>query len=289
MSEQPHHHELSGHELGQLAARFEAGGRLDAVSHGRDATGRADPGGISYGPYQMTSQTVVRREGGGREIKHDGGTVQRFLHSDEGKPWAHEFANQKPGDEGFGDTWKQIAKRDKDDFRAANDEFIKRTHNDPFVQRFQEVTGVDLRDRSPALQQAAFSTSVQHGGSDRRFAHAVEHKASELGVAADKLTDRQICDAIYDERERAAGKGVVGNRYEREREQAHDLIERDRFRSPAAERALESGVESVAGVAAETLVRETLTGRQEERTGERGRPDEREERSVADWPNLGRA
>ncbi|NMC34711.1 MAG: hypothetical protein GYA36_19990 [Veillonellaceae bacterium] len=56
-------------KLGALSQKYESNG-----DPGRVSSGVGDPGGVSYGAYQMTSK--------------GGGTVARFLKSDAASPWA---------------------------------------------------------------------------------------------------------------------------------------------------------------------------------------------------------
>jgi hypothetical protein len=107
-----------GHRLGALSEAFESSGRgPGTVSGGRD-----DPGGVSYGAYQLASQT---------------GTCAAFLRA-EGKPWAGEFGSHAPGSAAFSAAWKAI------------------------VDAVRERTGLDLDRRADAVRDAAWSCAVQH-------------------------------------------------------------------------------------------------------------------------------
>lgn len=104
------------HRIGAIAERFESGGR----GPGTVSSGAGDPGGISYGTYQLASRT---------------GTLGRFL-SAEGARWAAELATGgKPGSAGFSAVWKAIARRDRAAFGAAQHGFIARTHYAPAIRR----------------------------------------------------------------------------------------------------------------------------------------------------------
>lgn len=79
-----HRNEPSGRSndrLGALSERFESGGRGPGTISG----GESDPGGVSYGTYQLASRT---------------GTAARFL-ANEGARWAQDFAGYVPGSENF--------------------------------------------------------------------------------------------------------------------------------------------------------------------------------------------
>jgi hypothetical protein len=229
MARQPHrpdeheHHRQhhDAHELGALSRQFESHGRLDAVSPGRLADGRPDPGGVSYGPYQMTSQTVDRHG-----VVHNGGTVSGFLAGD-GAQWAKDFGNHRPGTPEFSKDWVRVAHRDGDAFLGAQETYLGKTHFQPFCDRFQEATGVDLRERSLAVQNAAFSSAIQHGGNDHRVANHMVEDAKHHGAAVRQMTDAQLVDGMYDAREKIAGHGTVGHRYAQERHAAHAMLDHE--------------------------------------------------------------
>ena len=63
--------------LGELSAKYETGGR----GPGTVSTGSGDPGGVSYGSYQMATKT---------------GTVARFV-GQKGFQWADDFKGLAPG------------------------------------------------------------------------------------------------------------------------------------------------------------------------------------------------
>ncbi|CCH48492.1 protein of unknown function [Pseudodesulfovibrio piezophilus C1TLV30] len=57
--------------LGKLSEKYETGGR----GAGTVSTGKGDPGGVSYGLYQMTSKN--------HETGETGGTVEQYVESDD--------------------------------------------------------------------------------------------------------------------------------------------------------------------------------------------------------------
>ena len=149
-------------ELGSLSARYETSGRgVSTVSTGIGRGGRPDPGGVSYGSYQLTSQTPLRINGK-TVIVYDGGNVAIFLEN-EGAPWASKFGTLAPGSKTFSDIWRKIAASDPLGLHAAEHEFIKRTHYDPAAERIQAATGVDINTLPAAVQDVLWSTAVQHG------------------------------------------------------------------------------------------------------------------------------
>ncbi len=76
--------------LGALSERYESGGR----GPGTVSTGVGDPGGVSYGLYQLATRT---------------GTAAAFVAA-EGKRWAADFAGRTPGSAAFTAAWKAVAR-----------------------------------------------------------------------------------------------------------------------------------------------------------------------------------
>lgn len=204
-------------QLGALSERYESGDK----GPGTVSSGLRDPGGVSYGTYQLATKT---------------GTVAAFV-ANEGKRWAAEFAGRAPGSNGFTTAWKGIAAREPEAFAEAQHAFIKRTHYEPVVSMVATVTGLDLDSRHPAIRDAAWSCSVQHG------------KASDILVAAIRAADRAgprdaagydatLLDCIYAERSayvrRVAAKAspgeahtllsIVTNRYPDELKRARAMM-----------------------------------------------------------------
>ncbi len=201
--------------LGCLSAKYETGGR----GPGTVSTGSGDPGGASYGSYQMATKT---------------GTVGRFV-SQSDFPWRSSFLNLQPGTAMFTAVWKEIAKTDSERFQQSQHDFIKRTHFDLLVAQTHEENGLDLTKRSRALQDVVWSTAVQHGGKSAVIRRALR----KLRVGQDNSQfDERLIRAIYAERgrRRADGKlayfpssssGVqkgVANRFENEEADALKML-----------------------------------------------------------------
>lgn len=162
--------------LGGLSERYESGGR----GPGAVSSGRGDPGGVSYGTYQLASRT---------------GTVGAFL-ANEGTPWCDEFGNFHPGTEEFSAKWREIASRDPVRFADAQHDFIRRTHYLPVVAAILTQTGLDLDSRHPAVCDAVWSVAVQHGGAARILQSAVSQVDGAL-TRDHPAYDRRLVEAIY--------------------------------------------------------------------------------------------
>lgn len=170
----------SHHILGTLSAKFETSGRGPGTVSG----GIGDPGGVSYGSYQLASKL---------------GRPAQFL-AREGKRWASEFAGTVQGTPAFSAIWKKIANREPEAFHAAQHDYIQRTHYDVQVAHILAKTGDDVNKRSNAVRDAIWSTAVQHGPKNNIIVTALK------GAPKD---DRALLQAIYAERGRVGANGKL--------------------------------------------------------------------------------
>lgn len=170
--------------LGTLSAKYETGGRGPGVV----STGAGDPGGVSYGSYQMATKM---------------GVPQKFV-KQTGFPWLADFQNLTAGTADFTACWKRIAANETDAFQKCQHEYIKKTHYDLLAAKILNDDGLDVNTRSRALQDVVWSTAVQHGG-----ATSMVHKALANVTCArtDPAFDEQLIRAIYAERGRKKADG----------------------------------------------------------------------------------
>lgn len=170
--------------LGALSAKYETGGR----GPGTVSSGKGDPGGVSYGSYQMASKM---------------GVPQKFV-AQSGFPWLTDFQNLSAGSAEFTACWKRIAASDEDAFQKCQHEYIKKTHYDLLAAKILNDDQLDVNTRSRALQDVVWSTAVQHGGNT-----SMVHKAlANVSCArTDAAFDEQLIRAIYAERGRKKADG----------------------------------------------------------------------------------
>lgn len=206
--------------LGGVSERYESGGR----GPGTVSTGAGDPGGVSYGVYQLSSNA---------------GTLGAFLRN-EGRQWAGELGTGIGGD-AFNAQWRAIAARDPQGFRDAQHAFIERTHYDPAVTTVRDATGLDLNTRHAAVREATWSSSVQHARAPQLLEAAIRRTDREVGRDSADY-DRALVSNIYAERTSylqglaASGRysraeanqliSVTQNRYPNERRDALALFDR---------------------------------------------------------------
>ncbi|WP_144137652.1 SH3 domain-containing protein [Paraburkholderia sp. BCC1884] len=213
-------------DLGKLSSHFETGGRGSIVVSG----GQGDPGGVSYGAYQMTSKT--RQRDGTFVI---GGTVQKFVNSSE-FPWKNDFAGLIPGTTAFSAKWRETVTAHPDEFKEVEHNYVRITHFDVQITHVMSETEIDLRYHAHAVNDVVWSTCVQLGPSTDIVVTAIRNV--DETPAETKGYDRKLIDAIYDERGRKDGHGKlvhfihssdaqqvgVSQRYDAERPKAQEEL-----------------------------------------------------------------
>lgn len=158
--------------LGALSERYESGGRGPGTVSG----GHGDPGGVSYGTYQLASKT---------------GTAAAFV-ANEGRRWAALLPGA-PGSAEFSAGWQDVAQREPEAFGGAQHAFIERTHYRPAVDAVRRRSGVDLDARGPGVRDATWSVAVQHG----KAADILLGALSDAGTGAG---DADLLRALYKRR-----------------------------------------------------------------------------------------
>lgn len=134
--------------LGDLSALYESNGNPATVS-----TGAGDLGGISYGCYQLASET---------------GSVDAFLGwglNQGGFYGDYARALYNSGDvnsEEFIDQWKELGTIDPDGFKNMQHEYIKYAYYDCAVERLKRHL-FDMDKHSDTLKDVLWSRAVQYG------------------------------------------------------------------------------------------------------------------------------
>jgi peptidoglycan hydrolase-like protein with peptidoglycan-binding domain len=162
----------TGYHLGVVSERHEGAGPATI------STGKGDHGGVSYGTYQLSTNT---------------GTINEYLKA---SAYKDEFLDLTPNTPAFDEKWRKLA-NDDPDFGSDQTNFIKSTHYDVQVRRLKD-SGVDLTNRGPAVQEALFSTSVQYRDLTKGiFEGGLKATFGEQYDLA-KLSDKDIVIAIQD-------------------------------------------------------------------------------------------
>jgi hypothetical protein len=170
--------------LGKLSEKYESGGRGPATV----STGKGDPGGVSYGTYQLASKI---------------GRADEFVT----RYYPEEFKGLKGGTDEFTKRWKELAAKDPDGLRKNEHAFIKETHYDPQVKKLAKDLGLDADKRSAAFRDVVWSVAVQHGPGTDLIVTAAKPLLKDK--KADDLTDEEVIRAIYAERGRKTADGKL--------------------------------------------------------------------------------
>ena len=175
-------------ELGSLSSRYESNGNPGAI--GNDRTG-----GFSYGEYQIATNTGTMD------------AYMNYLRVNSPRTYSQLQAAggadaARRGSAGFQSAWQTLM-ANPEHSRTQHD-FIQATHYMPGAVAVQNRTGIDLATRSQTLRDVAWSTSVQHGGSNR----GIGNVWANAGVNSN-MTDEQIIRAVYAERGRRNANGEL--------------------------------------------------------------------------------
>ncbi|WP_051261495.1 hypothetical protein [Desulfovibrio inopinatus] len=175
---------LKNNAIGQISARYESG------SAGSQAIGYDPAGGTSYGRYQIASRP---------------GSLRHFLHYAQTRApdWAEQLSTAGPFNTGsrtgqLPTVWRALAKRHGARFDNLQHDFIMDSYYLPAHNVLLQRTGFDIEAQSPAIREAFFSTSVQHGaaGASDIFASAL----SQTRRTQSTYTDAALLSSVYKER-----------------------------------------------------------------------------------------
>lgn len=130
--------------LGDLSARYESNGDAACISNGW-----GDPGGKSYGAYQLSSNS---------------GSLRLFVDWLQRRyPLLGESLAKYPlcSDE-FDAAWRDVASYNYYDFLTAQHEYIRDAYYEPAVQQLAH-TGWHIDNHNPIMQDVVWSRAVQYG------------------------------------------------------------------------------------------------------------------------------
>lgn len=170
--------------LGKLSEKYESGGR----GPGTVSSGKGDPGGVSYGTYQLASKV---------------GRADEFVK----KYYPDEFKGLKGGSDEFTKVWKALAEKDPKGLHANEHAYIKETHYDPQARKLLKEMELDLTKRSAALRDVAWSVAVQHGPNSELIITSIKPLLKNAKLA--DVTDEAIIRAVYAERGRKDADGKL--------------------------------------------------------------------------------
>lgn len=202
-----------GHFLGSLSIIWESGNK----GSGTISKGRGDPGGVSYGIYQLSSRY---------------GSLREFLRT-EGESYSEELKHLTPGTPLFNSKWREIAYLDGNNFRKAQHHFVERKYYLPFKERLKETLDLDVDNYSNVLKDVVWSTAVQHGPLNNVFKYAL--RSANLNT----ITEEEIIQRVYNERGRTRN-GILVHFPRVSQRWQHSLIQRFKSEKALALSRLES-------------------------------------------------
>lgn len=199
-------------KLGELSAKYESNGEPGTIS-----TGIGDIGGKSYGAWQLASNM---------------GSVDKFLNflKTNNAYYYNELSAAKQADgntfgTNFDNTWRNIAKNDRNGFLELQRQYIKITYYDVSAASLLKNYNFNIEEHSWALKNVLWSTSVQHG------ANGAVNIFKTVGL---DRSERDLIIAIYDERSKvdkyfySSSKEVqaaVKKRFENEKNDALKMLQ----------------------------------------------------------------
>lgn len=117
------------------------------------------------------------------------GVVQDFIQL---SAYAETFFGLEAGTSEFNEKWKSIAKRNPEEFREAQHEYIKRTHYDVQVDAILRGIEFPISDKSAALHDMVWSTCVQFGPQTKLIKRALQ------GLTLSSMSVEDIICAVQD-------------------------------------------------------------------------------------------
>lgn len=130
-------------DLGDMTPIYET----SRAGVGTISAGIGDPGGVSYGAYQLTTKRFQ--------------TMNLFLNSQEGSMFKDVyFGDLSPGTSEFNEVYKSVSLEAPNAFGDAQRAYVTRVNYQPLATSAQQL-GFDLSDRG--VQEAIFSISTQQG------------------------------------------------------------------------------------------------------------------------------
>lgn len=171
--------------LGDLSAKYESSGDPGSVS-----SGYGDPGGKSYGAYQLSSNA---------------GSLQSFLNwmCSNDDPVAVEYGNSLSQygltTEDFDTEWKRIAEVDGQTFLQQQHGYIQYAYYEPAVEQLKE-NFFNVNNHHPIMADVIWSRAVQYGNGlvVEMFTDAVTALGyGDLSYVDSPDFDKQMIQSIY--------------------------------------------------------------------------------------------
>tara|TARA_R110000744_G_scaffold36132_2_gene83561 strand:- start:1158 stop:1880 length:723 start_codon:yes stop_codon:yes gene_type:complete len=206
-------------ELGFISKEFESRGDSSTVS-----AGVKDPGGTSYGSYQLSS-TKGRVTDFLEHMKQKGGLAKQA--AEEFEKIAKSELEQKDGilfD--FGNKsataakWKEMSRNEKLDLDNLEFEYIKKTHYDPALKHAEKL-GFDIDN--DAIKEMIWSGSVQHKGINKILNEAISKDPLKKETIEEQISNfyekrKNYIENLPDDKLPEETKKNILSRYQKEEE-----------------------------------------------------------------------
>ena len=183
--------------LGTLSAAYESSGS------GTISGGAGDPGGKSYGTYQLASAFDNPKKFFKWCQKSDNKLYQSFGNS---LSEAYKKDKSKYG-KNFDAAWKKLAngKTSASGFKQAQHDYIRYAYYDPIVTKAEaNISGFKVKNYSIALRNVMWSRAVQHGATGAL--EVMQDAFASLGGFKNQ-PESELIDAIYAESGRVIDNG----------------------------------------------------------------------------------
>ena len=201
------------YNIGSLSRKWESSN----LGPGTISSAVGDPGGKSYGIYQISSNH---------------GYLENFLRN-EASTFKHYFQGLEIGSKAFDQAWKAVARSHPRQFSSSQHDFIERTHYKVFIKRLKNQIDFKVENYSPVLKDVIWSTVVQHGPYSNILNYAL------AGINIEVLSEESIINLIYQERRKINNdklvyfprvgptwKASLINRFNKENEMALEELKR---------------------------------------------------------------
>lgn len=169
--------------IGELSEKYESGG----LGIGTISSGYGDPGGKSYGIYQLSSNA---------------GSLDEFVDwlQEKGYWFGAELAKHPLTGAEFDAAWKWLANSDNaEDFREAQDKYAIEHYYDPAIAILRRI-GYNIENHHEVMKQVVFSRAIQYGigNIEEMWMDALDYLGyPTMSYVDGKNIDRQMIKAIY--------------------------------------------------------------------------------------------
>ncbi|WP_371374373.1 hypothetical protein [Sporomusa aerivorans] len=206
----------SDKRLGSISQPYESGN----AGAGEVSSGQGDPGGVSYGLHQLTSENVA---GFVQWLLKEGYEAGTYLTTGGDKAAGIPAHDVEIGSAEFQDLWKKAADIYGQSFADAQYKYFKENWYNVTANQLAN-DNFDLNKHSFGLQNAVWSTSIQHG--PQTATNIIEEALNSLEDNTSAGDDAELIKKMYEIRSRYISndrylsqktkENIINNRYQQE-------------------------------------------------------------------------